>query len=713
MAYSFPPRGFSPASNNQQFTPNFGWPPFPPPFQQSQAPPRPPWNYSAGPDRPPFPGGGPHFGPQVPVRFANLEPFARGDHAQTPSERGGLAPGPRAAEPGAVPGEFPLQRPAGRESRSFHRSADRTRTTDITECETWPGVVGRKNRRHFPNDGQHTSKNKNGPQNYTNGGPSAWKNQRDKPSKKKRRGTGSNAAKQLQASSQLEHYCDVCDRGFKSQQLLDEHIAEHVKCNHEGCKFEAHFKVVKLHTKLQHSAGSKRVAWMDTPAAVSKWREERKRKYPSLCNITKKAEARQSNEEKGVVLQNKYFGKMRRPNQGRQRHRNFQGDDGIDTKKARMDAIQNTEDSSLEKSKSSKDKSDTAPSSPTTHHQGVVASSGQLGSLSALTAYGDSSEEEEGEIKDDAPEPEVATPPQKQSPSIRRNNGRRKVGWKGFKGRKATRCSKADRRVNNREQNDLQLRLKKRPNLLEMLLAPEIRKERNIILQCVRHVVHNDFLGVNQTKETERDSESRPPSSSEESVNIESKVESRAMIGNPTNLDVGVEDSQLNESEEKTVENAIAVQGSDWTKILDTDIAKIADEQTISQEGKEGVLKEGTNAEVAQQDDSTRNGESDIGTDAVITYREERTDGITEVNSSKIGLDVESGEALIAKGRESHIVQNGASCDKVTTDCNANPSVNGVLGVTTSIGEESNLETVENLPKLEFLFTNRQTEALF
>ncbi|XP_036396759.1 uncharacterized protein LOC118785917, partial [Megalops cyprinoides] len=37
----------------------------------------------------------------------------------------------------------------------------------------------------------------------------------------------------------------------------------------------------------------------------------------------------------------------------------------------------------------------------------------------------------------------------------------------------------------------------RRATLLEMLLAPEIRHERNVILQCVRYIVQNAFFGLN------------------------------------------------------------------------------------------------------------------------------------------------------------------------------------------------------------------------
>jgi len=40
-------------------------------------------------------------------------------------------------------------------------------------------------------------------------------------------------------------------------------------------------------------------------------------------------------------------------------------------------------------------------------------------------------------------------------------------------------------------------RQKRDPTLLERLLAPEVRRERNIILQCVRYIVRKDFFDGN------------------------------------------------------------------------------------------------------------------------------------------------------------------------------------------------------------------------
>ncbi|XP_048458497.1 uncharacterized protein LOC125484341 [Rhincodon typus] len=49
---------------------------------------------------------------------------------------------------------------------------------------------------------------------------------------------------------------------------------------------------------------------------------------------------------------------------------------------------------------------------------------------------------------------------------------------------------------NRRGRGTSQQSLIRRPTLLEMLLAPDIRHERNVILQCVRYIVENKFLGL-------------------------------------------------------------------------------------------------------------------------------------------------------------------------------------------------------------------------
>lgn len=76
----------------------------------------------------------------------------------------------------------------------------------------------------------------------------------------------------------LPFSCDRCDRGFKTQEQLDAHIAEHVPCGIDGCKFVAHPKIVEKHIMMQHETGlADQIMKLNTPEEIQKWREQRKK----------------------------------------------------------------------------------------------------------------------------------------------------------------------------------------------------------------------------------------------------------------------------------------------------------------------------------------------------------------------------------------------------------------------------------------------------
>ncbi|XP_066267093.1 FMR1-interacting protein NUFIP1-like [Branchiostoma lanceolatum] len=104
-------------------------------------------------------------------------------------------------------------------------------------------------------------------------------------------------------------YCDSCDRGFKTDELLKKHCETHIQCFHEGCPYVAAEKLVKLHHKLTHlSRFSKALSKLDTPEAIAKWREERKKNYPTVANVAKKVEDMKKRRDRGEVLDTREFG---------------------------------------------------------------------------------------------------------------------------------------------------------------------------------------------------------------------------------------------------------------------------------------------------------------------------------------------------------------------------------------------------------------------
>lgn len=52
------------------------------------------------------------------------------------------------------------------------------------------------------------------------------------------------------------------------------------------------------------------------------------------------------------------------------------------------------------------------------------------------------------------------------------------------------------------------------------LLAPDIRHERNVLLQCVRFVVRNNFFGLDQTKESKDKTPPALPAERDDQVKV-------------------------------------------------------------------------------------------------------------------------------------------------------------------------------------------------
>jgi hypothetical protein len=100
------------------------------------------------------------------------------------------------------------------------------------------------------------------------------------------------------------HTCDACDKSFTSTTGYEAHCANHEKCSHPGCEFVATKKVLMTHYDTVHGdfsgSGYKtinvegmefRVLMGTRPEDVSKWREDRKKRFPTSASREKVAES--------------------------------------------------------------------------------------------------------------------------------------------------------------------------------------------------------------------------------------------------------------------------------------------------------------------------------------------------------------------------------------------------------------------------------------
>ncbi|XP_046430118.1 nuclear fragile X mental retardation-interacting protein 1-like [Neodiprion fabricii] len=117
-------------------------------------------------------------------------------------------------------------------------------------------------------------------------------------------------------SSEEEHeyYCEVCDREFPSEESLARHMGEHRVCGIDDCVFSAHPKLVEKHISMQHTTGLyHRMKNLSTPEDIQNWIAERKRRYPTKANIKHlAAEALEKQKRYEVIREKKSITEINR-----------------------------------------------------------------------------------------------------------------------------------------------------------------------------------------------------------------------------------------------------------------------------------------------------------------------------------------------------------------------------------------------------------------
>ncbi|KAF6772981.1 hypothetical protein AHF37_07268 [Paragonimus kellicotti] len=308
-------------------------------------------------------------------------------------------------------------------------------------------------------------------------------------------------------------YC--CDEAFYTEQEYTTHLESHVKCEFENCPFVAHKKLLQVHIEVVHDGGLFNKIYRDTSdKAVLEWRAARRRNYPTLERAAAKQELLAQRLARGQIFKTAEFGTLNR-------HRPTV----LTARDLEKDHAPNERDSQAA--------SDNLAARPTTVSGSknmdavktinvTIEAGGSALSLIAVGYNSDSDGESLENLKSADSLTTTATTaktgPAEPPRGRRRRGGRRRTGKRSKDPNDEHSNAEANGQPQHRSKPDnpfasnplIQLQAKRRaisrnpnrilsrPTILHMLLAEEMRTERNQLMQCIRYVIKQNYF-LNQT----------------------------------------------------------------------------------------------------------------------------------------------------------------------------------------------------------------------
>ncbi|XP_014295331.1 FMR1-interacting protein NUFIP1 [Microplitis demolitor] len=331
------------------------------------------------------------------------------------------------------------------------------------------------------------------------------------------------------------YYCEICDREFMTDKLLNDHNSTHKICGIDGCTFSAHPKLVEKHIAMQHRTGYfSKLKNLTTPEDIEKWINERKRKYPTKSNVDSKKAEQAEKEARGEIMNKNFKSKIsnksrenvnikskRRKKRLRKKPEKKAEDVEIEetcqgVRQFRGTKIFNEEEKSVceitnEEFKLENPITDDEDEVQMTNEFPEVQRTNALpepiikpiGSLVANYSSSDDEPPEEIPIKKvkveeiniskdtSASSEALDTAAREQLPLVKNSvefNKRDKISHKDN-----------SKQNNNNNNNNINKRknLYQRHALLEQLLSQSITHERNYICQCIKYIVDNNFFTQN------------------------------------------------------------------------------------------------------------------------------------------------------------------------------------------------------------------------
>ncbi|XP_013115269.2 FMR1-interacting protein NUFIP1 [Stomoxys calcitrans] len=102
----------------------------------------------------------------------------------------------------------------------------------------------------------------------------------------------------------LKQYCEPCEMELGSLEDFKQHRAQHEKCPVDGCQYRGHPTVMDKHVSALHASGLfDKFKKLSTPEEIAAWREERRKKYPTVANVLLKQKAQEQRQKRGERLE--------------------------------------------------------------------------------------------------------------------------------------------------------------------------------------------------------------------------------------------------------------------------------------------------------------------------------------------------------------------------------------------------------------------------
>ncbi|XP_070500397.1 FMR1-interacting protein NUFIP1 [Chironomus tepperi] len=113
-----------------------------------------------------------------------------------------------------------------------------------------------------------------------------------------------NSNQQHPAKRNFIHFCKYCQEGFSTDTELFQHRRSHAKCPYDDCKFNANDATIAIHIQKVHlkQNGLVKIQDLSTPEQIEKWREERRKRYPTTQNVILRQQIQEERQKRGERL---------------------------------------------------------------------------------------------------------------------------------------------------------------------------------------------------------------------------------------------------------------------------------------------------------------------------------------------------------------------------------------------------------------------------